>query len=490
MMKFLQKLGRSLMLPVAVLPAAAILMGIGYIVDPNVMTGLGTPNGLSVLLVKAGEAIIGNLPWLFAIGIAIGMSKNKDGAAALAALVAMFIVKTLLDPATISAITGTPLEQVSPAYGKVINAFTGIISGLVAAGVYNRFHQVKLPNFLAFFSGKRAVPIITSFVMLVVTGLLYFIWPPVYTLLVELGKSVISLGPIGAGIYGFFNRLLIPTGLHHALNSVFWFDVAGIADITTFWKGINPVTGQPGVLGVTGMYQAGFFPVMMFGLPGAALAMLHTAKSNKKKVAMGILVAAAFASFFTGVTEPIEFAFMFLAPALYVTHAVLTGIFLTVAAILKTTAGFSFSAGLIDYVLSSQLPMANKPLILLVLGAIAFVVYYALFRFIIVKFDLKTPGREDDDYSDEDKDVVLANDNFTEIAKIVFEGLGGKANVVDIDYCSTRLRVELKDSSIVDDAKIKSAGVAGLIKPSSTTAQVIVGTQVQFVFDEIVKLNK
>ena len=286
---------------------------------------------------------------------------------------------------------------------------------------------------------------------------------------------------MGAGIYAFFNRLLIPTGLHHALNSVFWFDVAGINDIGNFWAGT-------GTKGITGMYQAGFFPVMMFGLPAGALAMYHTAKDNKKKIAAGLLIAAAFASFFTGVTEPLEFSFMFLAPALYVVHALLTGIFVAVAAMLHATAGFSFSAGLVDFLLSSRLPMANKPWMLLILGVIAFVVYYVLFRFIIVKFNLKTPGREEDDDVEEEKNAVLADDDFTKVAQIILEGLGGKENLTSIDNCITRLRLEIKDQDQIDEKKIKSAGIAGIIRPGKNSIQIIVGTKVQFVADELIKL--
>ena len=227
---------------------------------------------------------------------------------------------------------------------------------------------------------------------------------------------------------------------------------------------------------------------MMFGLPAGALAMYHTAKDNKKKVAAGLLIAAAFASFFTGVTEPLEFSFMFLAPALYVVHALLTGIFVAVAAALHATAGFSFSAGLVDFLLSSRLPMANKPWMLLILGVIAFVVYYVLFRFIIVKFNLKTPGREEDDDVEEEKSAVLANDDFTRVAQIILEGLGGKDNLTSIDNCITRLRLEIKDQDLIDEKKIKSAGIAGIIRPGKNSIQIIVGTKVQFVADELIKL--
>ena len=239
---------------------------------------------------------------------------------------------------------------------------------------------------------------------------------------------------------------------------------------------------------ITGIYMSGFFPVMMFGLPAAALAMYHMAKKDKKSVAFGLLSAAALASFFTGVTEPLEFSFMFLAPALYAVHAVLTGISVAVTAMLPTRAGFNFSAGFVDWFLSFNAPGAQSPWMLLIVGVIVAVIYYVVFRFMIAKFDFKTPGREDDD-TDETK-VTLSNNNYTEVAKIVLEGVGGKGNVASIDNCITRLRLEVKDYTKVDEKKIKSAGVAGVIRPGKTSVQVIIGTQVQFVADEFKKLCK
>ncbi|MEI2400914.1 N-acetylglucosamine-specific PTS transporter subunit IIBC, partial [Paenibacillus phytohabitans] len=386
MMKYLQKIGRSLMLPVAVLPAAAILMGIGYWIDP---TGWGADNAVAAFLIKAGSSIIDNMSILFAVGVALGMSKDKDGSAALSGLVAYLVITTLLGTNTVAMLQGVDPGEVNAAFGKIGNQFIGILSGLVAAAMYNRFSEVQLPDALAFFSGKRLVPIMTSVAMIVASAILFFVWPVVYTGLVSFGKGISELGSIGAGLYGFFNRLLIPTGLHHALNSVFWFDVAGINDIGNFWSG-------NGEKGITGMYQAGYFPVMMFGLPAAALAMYHTAKTARKKQVASLMLAAGFASFFTGVTEPLEFAFMFVAPALYVVHAALTGISLFIASTFHWTAGFGFSAGLVDFVLSSRLPLANMPYMLLLQGLVFFVLYYLIFRFLITKFNIKTPGREDD----------------------------------------------------------------------------------------------
>ena len=483
MMKYLQRLGGSLMLPVAVLPAAAILMGLGYWIDPD---HWGADSQLAAFLINAGESIIKNIPILFAVGVALGMSKERDGSAALSGLVAYLVVKTLLSPKTVAMLQGIELKNVDAGFSNIENAFVGIISGIVAAHMYNRFSHVKLPDALAFFSGKRLVPIMTSFFMLFVSLVLLFIWPPVYTALVSFGEWIAGLGAAGAGLYGFFNRLLIPTGLHHALNSVFWFDVAGIDDIGKFWDG-------SGEKGVTGMYQAGFFPVMMFGLPAAALAMYHTAKTKHKKQVASLMLAAGFAAFFTGVTEPLEFAFMFVAPLLYLVHAVLTGLSLAIAATFQWTAGFGFSAGLIDMILSSRLPLANQPYMLIVQGLIFAVIYYSLFRFIIVKFNLNTPGRGEvlDTSVDEKQYAAASVDNkYAGLAYEIYAGLGGEDNITSIENCATRLRVEVRDLDAVDQNRIKSTGVPGIKITGRDSLQVIIGTDVQFVADEVKKIIK
>ena len=277
------------------------------------------------------------------------------------------------------------------------------------------------------------------------------------------------------------NRALIPLGLHHALNAVFWFDTAGINDLGLFWSGADGA-----VKGVTGQYMTGFFPVMMFGLPAGALAMYHTAKDSKKKTAASLLLAGALASFFTGITEPLEFAFMFMAPGLYLVHAVLTGISAIVCAMLPLRIGFNFSAGFVDWFLSFKAPMAVNPWLLIPVGLVFAVIYYVVFRIVIVKFDLKTPGREDDE--EEENKIELSNDDFTTMAKLILEGLGGKENIKEYDYCATRVRVEVNDYTQVDEKTIKKAGVAGVVRPSKSTVQVIVGPKVQFVFDEIKKM--
>lgn len=481
MMKYLQRLGKSLMLPVACLPVAAILMGIGYWIDPS---GWGANSAIAAFLIKAGGALVDgqNMALLFAIGVAVGMSDDNDGTAALAGLVSWLIITTLLSTGVVAMLKSVPEDQVPAAFGKIETQFIGILAGLIGAHCYNRFKKTKLPDFLSFFSGKRCVAIVTAGFSLIAVLILFFIWPVIYGGLVSFGEFIMGTGAVGAGIYGFFNRLLIPFGLHHALNSVFWFDIADINDIAKFWG-----TMDGGVLGQTGMYMAGFFPVMMFGLPAAALAMYHTAKPEKKTVAKGLLFSAAVSAFFVGVTEPLEFSFMFLAPVLYVVHALLTGISLAVVALLPFRAGFNFSAGFVDWFLSFKAPFAVNPWLLIPLGLAAAVIYYIVFRFVIVKFNLKTPGREDDE---EEMKANLANNDYTKVASIVLEGVGGKENVTGIDNCITRLRLEIKDYTKVDEKKIKSAGVAGVIRPSKTSVQVVIGTKVQFVADEFKNLCK
>ena len=488
MMKYLQKLGKSLMLPVACLPICGILMGIGYALCPATMQGgevIGFLPKLGFFLVKAGGALIDNMAILFVIGVGVGMSDDHDGTSALAALASWLMITNLLSVGTVTTIMPSIAENAEKtlAFSAIANPFIAILSGIIGASCYNKFKSTKLPDWLSFFSGKRCVAIISGVVAIVASAILLFVWPVIYGLLLALGNGIVGLGPVGAGIYAFLNRLLIPTGLHHALNIVFWFDTVGLGDLTHFWAGQTSAD----VSWSLGMYMSGFFPCMMFGIPGAALAMVHTAKTGKQKVAIGLIASAAVCAFVCGVTEPFEFAFMFLAPGLYVVYALLYGIFTVITVLLGFRAGFSFSAGATDLVFSASLPAAASTWLILPLGLAAFVVFYLVFRFVIVKFDLKTPGREDDDVEAEKK-VVLSNDNFTQVATIILEGLGGKENVTSLDNCITRLRLEIKDYTKVDEKKIKSAGVAGVMRPSKSAVQVIVGTKVQFVADEMKKM--
>lgn len=491
MMKWLQKLGKSLMLPVAVLPVAGILSGIGYWLCPAVMQGgdiTGAIPMIGYFLTQAALALIDGtiIALLFAVGVAVGMSDDHDGTAGLAGLVSWLMITHLLSPGVVQTLTGIASDSIQyMAFGKIQNALIGIIAGVIGSTCYNKFKNTRLPDWLAFFSGKRCVAIITSLVSVIAAAILLFVWPVVFSGLTSLGKAIVGLDVVGAGIYAFLNRLLIPFGLHHALNNVFWFDTIGLGDLTNFWAGKTSAD----VGWSLGMYMSGFFPCMMFGVPGAALAMVHTAKSNKKKIAIGIVASAALCAFICGVTEPFEFAFMFMAPVLYLVYAILYGIFTMITVAVGFRAGFSFSAGATDLLFSAALPAAQKTWLIIPLGVAAFIVFYLVFRFMITKFDLKTPGREEDDEFDESA-VKLANNDFTTVAKIVLEGVGGKGNVTSIDNCITRLRLEIKDYTLVDEKKIKSAGVAGVIRPSKNTVQVIVGTQVQFVADEFKKLCK
>ncbi len=496
MMKYLQKLGKALMLPVAALPVCGILMGIGYALCPSTMQGgdvTGVAQIIGYLLVQAGGALIDNMAWLFAIGAAVGLSDDHDGTAGLAGLVSFLMMQRLLGPGVIETIRGITGDAAKAweattegiAFAKIAgNSFIGILAAIIGAACYNKFKNTQLPDWLAFFSGKRFVAIATAVVSIIVSVVLLFVWPIIFGALVAIGNGIVGLGGIGAGIYAFLNRLLIPTGLHHALNNVFWFDTIGLGDLKHFWAG--DVTGQNGVTWDLGMYMSGFFPCMMFGIAGAALAMVQTAKN--KKAAIGLVVSAAICAFVCGVTEPFEFGFMFLCFPLYIVYAALYGIFTIITYYTGFRAGFSFSAGATDLIFSASLPAAAKTWMIIPLGIAAFVVFYLVFKFAIVKFDLKTPGREDEDAEAAEANITLANNDFTAIASGVLAAVGGKGNVANVDYCATRLRFEVKDSTAVNEKAVKAAGAAGVIRPSKTACQVVIGPKVQFVYDELKKM--
>ena len=470
MMKYLQKLGKALMLPVAALPVCGILMGIGYALAPAVMGAEGPTSGaaytVGFLLIKAGGALIDNMAWLFAIGAAVGLSDDHDGTAGLAGLVSFLMMQQLLSPGVVGAVRTLEEGTVDYiAFSKIAgNSFIGILAAIIGAACYNKFKNTQLPDWLAFFSGKRSVAIMTALVSIVVSVILLFVWPVIFGILVALGNGIATMDGIGAGIYAFLNRLLIPTGLKH-----FW---AGETSADVGWD--------------LGMYMSGFFPCMMFGIPGAALAMVRTAKN--KKAAIGLVVSAAICAFVCGVTEPFEFGFMFLCFPLYVVYAALYGIFTIITYYSGFRAGFCFSAGATDLVFSASLPAAAKTWMIIPLGIAAFLVFYFVFYFAITKFDLKTPGREDDDVEESEKNIKLSNNNYTAIATGVLAAVGGKENITGADYCATRLRLEVKDSSAVNEKAVKAAGAAGVIRPSKTSCQVVIGPQVQFVFDELKKM--
>ncbi|GLR10059.1 PTS N-acetyl glucosamine transporter subunit IIABC [Mixta theicola] len=484
-LSYLQKVGRALMVPVATLPAAAILMGVGYWLDPD---SWGAGNALAALLIKSGGAIIEHMSALFAVGIAYGMSKDKDGAAALSGFVGFLVVTTLCSPAAVAMIQKIPLDQVPAAFGKIDNQFVGILVGILSAEVYNRFSHVELPKALSFFSGRRLVPILVSFLMILIAFILMYVWPLIFNALVNFGEHIQKLGSVGAGVYAFFNRLLIPVGLHHALNSVFWFDVAGINDIPNFLGGAQSIASGKGIVGVTGQYQAGFFPIMMFGLPGAALAIYQCALPENRAKVGGIMIAAAFAAFFTGITEPLEFSFMFVAPVLYVIHAVLTGISVFIAASMHWISGFGFSAGLVDMVLQSRNPLATQWYMLIPQGLVFFVIYYLVFRFTIKKFNLLTPGRElavsgdeSDGYDVNVEHGVQGETETESLARRYISAVGGSDNLTHIDACITRLRLNVKDSAALNENLAKRLGASGVIRLNKQSVQIIVGTQAELI---------
>lgn len=495
MMKHLQKLGSALMLPVACLPICGILMGIGYALAPAAMGAGGNTEGfayvLGYFLIKAGAALIDNMAILFAIGVAVGLAKENNGTAGLAGLVSWLMITTILNPDTITTIAPSMVaDEVNKiAFAKIGNPFTGILAGVIGSLCYNSFYQTKLPDVLAFFSGKRSVAIVTAVVSIVVAAVLLFVWPVIFGALVAVGNGIKSLGPVGAGIYAFLNRLLIPFGLHHALNNVFWFDTIGMGDLTAYWGALtegDTMANGTVIDWSVGMYMSGFFPCMMFGIPGAALAMIQTAKSAKRKATIGIVGAAALCAFLCGVTEPFEFAFMFLAFPLYVIYALLYGIFTAIAVALGFRAGFCFSAGATDLIFSSSLPAAANTWLIIPLGIAAFVTFYLVFLFAIRRFNLKTPGREDE--QDVELKIDIGASDYTTMAGIILDGVGGRENITSIDHCITRLRLEVKDRFLVDEKKIKSSGAAGVIRPGKTSVQIIIGPKVQFVYEEFKRL--
>ncbi|WP_080964057.1 N-acetylglucosamine-specific PTS transporter subunit IIBC [Chromobacterium subtsugae] len=446
----IQQLGRALMLPIAVLPVAGLLLR------------LGQPDLLDIkMMAQAGDAIFGNLALIFAIGVAVGFAKDNNGTSGLAGAIGYLVITAVLK--TIDA--------------KInMGVLSGILSGLVAGALYNRYKDIALPSYLAFFGGKRFVPIATGFAALILGAALGYIWMPVQNAIDNTGHWMIGLGEVGAFVFGVLNRLLIVTGLHHILNNIFWFQLGDFTDatgkvvhgdLTRFFAGDK----------TAGMFMAGFFPVMMFGLPAACLAMYRTAKPENKAAVGGLLFSLALTAMLTGVTEPVEFAFMFLAPALYAIHALLTGLSMAIMHALDVKLGFGFSAGLFDYVLGFGI--STHPWYLLPVGAVYFVVYYGLFVFFIKKFDLKTPGREDG------AAAVAAGVKGTERARGFITALGGAANLKNVDACTTRLRLLVVSNDKVDEAALKALGSRGLIRPAAGSVQVVLGPEADLIADEI-----
>ena len=456
----LQRVGRALMLPIAVLPVAALLLR------------LGQPDLLDIpAIAAAGSAIFSNLGLLFAIGVAVGLARENHGAAGLASVVGYLVATKgaeVLIPVPADAIahfSGAAVALAEAAYrakelGK-LSVPVGILSGLIAGALYNRYSDIRLPAYLAFFGGRRFVPIASGFAGIVLAVCFGYGWPVLEHGMDSLSEAVLGSHSIGLFAYGVLNRALIITGLHHILNNIAWFllgDYNGVTgDLNRFFAG-DPSAGA---------FMSGFFPVMMFGLPAACLAMYRSATNEKRKAVGGLLLSMALTSFLTGVTEPIEFSFMFLAPVLYAIHAVLTGVAMVVMNLFSVKLGFGFSAGLFDYILNYS--RSTHPLWLIPIGAIYFGLYYGLFSFVIKRFDLKTPGREADD--------VCASAEVADSSGALswIRALGGATNLARIDACTTRLRLNILDQTQIDEAALKRLGARGVVRPSADTLQVVVG---------------
>ncbi|WP_077624750.1 N-acetylglucosamine-specific PTS transporter subunit IIBC [Sediminibacillus massiliensis] len=466
MLAFLQRIGKSLMFPIAMLPAAALLVRLGA----DDMFGIE-------FVSAAGDGILGNLALIFAIGVAMGFSKDGSGAAALSGAVAFLVLTGGIET------FGEDLDM---------GVFGGIISGIVAGLLYNRFSNIQLPEWLAFFGGKRFVPIITAVVMVILSGIFGIVWPPVQAGINALGEWILGAGAMGVGVYGFLNRLLIPIGLHHVINTLVWFDFG------TF----TPPGAEEAVRGEinrflaedpsAGTFLAGFFPIMMFGLPAACLAMYAAAKKHRKAAVGGMLFSIGLTAFLTGITEPIEYSFMFLSPLLYFVHALLTGLSMMVALWLDIRHGFGFSAGLIDYLLNFGI--AERPILLFVQGLVFAGIYFVIFYLLIVKLDLKTPGREDEDEQQVEENDQIGRPSggkgardYDAKAYHYLKALGGPENIKTLDHCATRLRLQMNDMNEVDEKALKRQGANGVMKINKTNLQVIVGTTVDFLADAMRK---
>jgi N-acetylglucosamine PTS system EIICBA or EIICB component len=490
----LQRLGKSLMLPIAVLPAAGILLRLG---QPDLLGRIDAPviGAFFQAMSAAGDAVFANLPLLFAVGVAIGFARKADGSTALAAVVGYLVVEAVfktMSPIVLAGEVDKAGDQAQINY----SVFAGIVVGLLTAWLFDKYHTIELPSYLGFFGGRRFVPIVVSLASLFLAFAMSYCYPIFDVGLTSLGQFIGGAGALGAFVYGFANRMLIPLGLHHIPNSYVWFlygdyqtpggDVV-TGELTRF------AAGDP----TAGILTSGFYPILMFGLPAAALAMIHVANKKQRKVAVGILSAAALTAFLTGVTEPLEFAFMFVAFPLYVIHALLTGLSLAVAYLLDIHLGFSFSAGLIDLLLYGTAPAAKNIGLLIAMGVVFFVVYYVLFRFAITKWNMRTPGREPEaEFEAEERanvgegaesaTAVAAGGTATATiaapadsrAEQVIEAFGGRENLVNVDACITRLRMEVADKGKVDQARLKSLGAAGVVEVGNSV-QAVFGTQAE-----------
>jgi N-acetylglucosamine PTS system EIICBA or EIICB component len=497
----LQRLGKSLMLPIAVLPAAGILLRLG---QPDLLGRIEAPviGPFFKAMSAAGDALFSNLPLLFAVGVAIGFAKKADGSTALSAVVGYLVVQAVFKTMSPIVLAG----QVDKSGDQALinySVFAGIVVGLVTAWLFDRYHTIQLPSYLGFFGGRRFVPIVVSLACLFIAFAMSYFYPIFDAGLTSLGEFIGGSGAIGAFVYGFANRMLIPLGLHHIPNSYIWFlygDYQTPDGQTVTGELTRFAAGDP----TAGHLTSGFYPILMFGLPAAALAMIHVANKKQRKVAVGILSAAALTAFLTGVTEPLEFAFMFVAFPLYVIHAVLTGLSLAIAYLLDIHLGFSFSAGLIDLLLYGTAPAAKNIPLLIVMGVVFFVIYYLLFRFAITKWNMRTPGREPEAEFEAEEEANLGggSDAPTAVdsgagtatqtvaapaetkAEQLIAAFGGRDNLVNVDACITRLRMEVADKSKVDQTRLKTLGAAGVIEVGNSV-QAVFGTESEALKNDI-----
>lgn len=499
----LQRLGKSLMLPIAVLPAAGILLRLG---QDDLLGKIKAPviGPFFQAMSAAGGALFTNLALLFAVGVAIGFARKADGSTALSAVVGYLVMQAVFKTMSPFVLEGQ-LDKAGDQAQINYSVLGGIVVGIITALLFDRYHTIQLPPYLGFFGGRRFVPIAVSLATLVIAFAMSYFYPIFDAGLTGLGKFIGGAGALGAFVYGFANRMLIPVGLHHILNSYIWFiygsfqkpDGGGVVtgELSRFAAG-DPTAGR---------LTAGFYPILMFGLPAAALAMIHVANARQRKVAFGILSAAGLTAFLTGVTEPLEFSFMFVAFPLYVVHAVLTGLSLAIAYLLDIHLGFSFSAGLVDLLLWGNAPAAKNVPLLVVMGLVFFAVYYLLFRFVITRWNMRTPGREIESEFEQEESANLSDgaDAATAIptaegavataprktaadsrAETLIEAFGGRENLVSVDACITRLRMEVADPGRVDKDRLKALGAAGVIEVGSSV-QAVFGTQAEALKNEI-----
>ncbi|MEO5663292.1 MAG: glucose PTS transporter subunit IIA [Nocardioides sp.] len=480
----LQRLGKSLMLPIALLPAAGILLRLG---QDDLLGQYDQPviGPFFDAMSAAGGAIFANLPLLFAVGVAIGFARKADGSTALSAVAGYLVISEVfkaMSPIVLAGETTPTGDQATINY----SVFAGIIIGIVTAWLFDRYHTIQLPPYLGFFGGRRFVPIVVSLAALLIGFGMSYLYPLFDMGLTGVAEFIGGSGAVGAFIYGFVNRMMIPLGLHHIVNTYIWFlygdftanGATYTGELTRFANG-DPEAGR---------LTAGFYPVLMFGLPGATLAMIQCARKSQKKLAVGILSAAGLTALLTGVTEPLEFAFMFVAFPLYVIHAVLTGLSLAIAYALDIHLGFSFSAGLIDLLLYGTAPAAKNIPLLIVMGLVFFVLYYVLFRFAILRWNLLTPGRDpEQDGADDaagDTSADTATGAATARAHQLIAAFGGADNLKAVDACITRLRIEVADKGAVDAAALRALGAAGVMEVGNNV-QAVFGTEADGLKDEI-----